>query len=424
MAREFWRGGVKVAEAVYLSCLKTLGSTGEHDVWSGSGALPQPAGTVIRLSSSSAQDASTITDVWTISSADGTDFAQAVEVDGVLHAAVPLPSDTGWERLVAAINSGSKTTYAVIVETLPDVGDDIVVSVGETDYPVEFDHLDADAFAAAIAAAMAADPSYDVVAAGGESGAILLTAKAPNVASPAVTAEFPVEVGTVNVLSLVTHGPASAVMTAAEDDGDLVLTADAAGTAYAVSAESDNLNATHTLTGGSGTGIRTALVRYLDAQGQPREEVLTLTGTAAVSTSQTATALLEVQARTVGSAGAAAGTVTVTDGAESPTTLATIAAGDAETHRVAWTAGVAQRFVVVGVHAQNVGGQPATLRIRATGPTGARLLAQHALPLLGEQLLLDLSDSPIRLDAGETVRATLEGNGSSCHVALLGYTEG
>ena len=84
----------------------------------------------------------------------------------------------------------------------------------------------------------------------------------------------------------------------------------------------------------------------------------------------------------------------------------------------------AQRFVVVGVHAQNVGGQPATLRIRATGPTGARLLAQHALPLLGEQLLLDLSDSPIRLDAGETVRATLEGNGSSCHVALLGYTEG
>jgi len=421
----FYRAGRLItASAFALGCTKTLGSTGEHDVWSGSGTLPQPAGTVIRLSSSSAQDAAQVTDVWTISSAAGSDFAQAVEIDGVLHAAVPLPSDTGWERLQAAINNGSKTTYVLIIETLPDAGDDIVVSVGAIDYTVEFDHLDADAFAVAIAAAMAADTHYDAVAAGGDSGAVLLTAKAPNVAAPTVTAVFPGGAGAASVLALVTHGPASTVMTAAEDDGDLVLTADAAGTAYVVTAESDIVTATHTLTGGSGTGIRTALVRYLDAQGQAREEVLTLTGTAAVSTSQTATALLEVQARTVGSTGAAAGTITVTDGAESPTTLATIAAGDAETHRVAWKAGTAQRFLVVGVHAQNVGGQPATLRIRATGPSGARLLAQHALPLLGEQLLLDLSDSPISLDAGETVRATLEGTGSSCHVALLGYTEG
>ena len=420
--RLFYRAGRLItASAFALGCSKTLGSTGEHDVWSGSGALPQPANTVIKVSSASEQDAALVADVWTIGSVGGTDIAQLIEIDGVAHGAVASGSD--FDPLADAVNNGSKTTYAVTVATLPDAGDDVVVSVGATDYTITRDsELTTDELADAIATEMAADPDYDVTAFGGGSGAVLLVGKTPNVAKPAVTVAFPTT-GSGSATLLVTHGPASAVMSAAEDGVTLVLTALARGFAYDVTAESDIVSATHTRTGAAGTGVRKVLVRYLDADGYEREEELTLLGTTAVPTSRAASALLEVQASAVGSGGGAAGTITVTDGAGSPTTLGTIAAGDAETHRVAWEAGTDRRLLLLRLQGTNASGTAATLRLRSSGPLGARLLASLYLAANGGQVVVDLSETPIPLEEGETVRATLEGNGATCYVELQGYTE-
>ena len=422
--RLFYRAGRLItASAFALGCSKTLASTGEHDVWSGSGALPQPANTVIKVASASEQDAALVPDVWTVSDAEGTEIVESIDVDGVLHAAVRVPGDSSWDALKDAVNLGSKTTRIVAFDTLPDGGDDVVVSVGATDYTVTRDSESTlDEMAQAVATAMAADPSYDVVFAGAGTGAVLLAAKTPNVAGPAVAVDFPTT-GTGSVLALVTHGPPSAVMSAAEEGGDLVLTANVRGTAYVVTAESDEVTVAHTQTGSAGTGVRKVLVRYLDADGYEREEELTLLGTTAVPTSRAASALLEVQASAVGSGGGAAGTITVTDGAGSPTTLGTIAAGDAETHRVAWEAGTDRRLLLLRLQGTNASGTAATLRLRSSGPLGARLLASLYLAANGGQVVVDLSETPIPLEEGETVRATLEGNGATCYVELQGYTE-
>lgn len=430
MKSKLYRGARLItSNARTKTVTKTLSSTGEHDVWSGAAAtMPQPDDGTLTITSSSVQDAALVADVWTIASAEGTDLAQTIEVAGVTHGAVPLPSDTGFEQLVAAVNNGSKTTYVVIVETLPDAGDDIVVSVGATDYTVEFDHLDADAFAAAIAAAMAADPSYDVVAVGGETGAILLTAKAPNVASPAVTAEFPVEVGTVNVLSLVTHGPASAVMTAAEDEGDLILTADTPGVAYTVTAESDIVAATHTVTGGAGSGLRAVAVEYLTDGGAYRRKIVTLTGTTGADVSDDdVVALLDCYAVSAGNTGGAAGTITIAD--QTPTTIATIAAGASEVLRceagappVAGSPGVRNRLQVARI-AASVSAAACTLRVRRSGPSGAGVLWSATLPAGGVESW-DLTDAPLTAAAGDRVWLTAEGNGATVIASMTWYHEG
>lgn len=425
MNRHFYRSGRLIsANAIALSASKTLGSTGEHDLWSGSGSLPQPAGTVIKLSSSSAQDAETIADSWTIEEAGGgSDYAQLIEIAGVSHGAVGIGG--GLTALEDAVNEGSRATHAVFIATLPDGGDEVVVSVGETDYTVAVDgEVTTDELADSVATAMAADPDYDAVAAGGDSGAVLLTAKLPNVATPAVTVDFPTT-GSGSAQQLVAHGPASAVMTADVVEDDLVLTALTAGVPYVVTAESDNLTATHSVTGGAGTGIRSVTVRYLDANGDQRVETIALGGATAVQTSATASALLDVQGLSFGSGGAAAGTITVTDGAESPTTLATIAVGDSETHRVAWTVGTGRKLFVTGVSATNLSGTPGHLRLRVSGPHGARLAFTGLVPAyVATVTIADLTDAPIVLGAGESIKATLENNGTVCFVSLLGYEEG
>lgn len=428
MKSKLYRGARLItANARTKTVTKTLSATGEHDVWSGADAtMPQPDDGTLTITSSSVHDAALVADVWTITGAEGTDIAQTIEVAGVTHGAAQLGS--GFSALQSAVNNGSKTTYALFIETLPDEGDDIVVSVGETDYTVEFEHPDADAFAAAIAAAMAADPSYDVVAAGGESGAILLTAKAPNVASPAVTAEFPVEVGTVNVLSLVTHGPASAVMTAAEDEGDLVLTADTPGVAYVVTAESDRVTATHTVTGGAGSGLRAVAVEYLTDGGEYRRKIVTLTGTTGADVSDDdVAALLDCYAVSAGDTGGAAGTITIAD--QTPTTIATIAAGASDVARceavapsVAGSPGVRNRLQVARI-AASVSAAACTLRVRRSGPSGAGILWSATLPAGGVESW-DLTDAPLTAAAGDRVWLTAEGNGATVIAAMTWYHEG
>lgn len=423
--RHLYRDGQLLSgDALNLTVSKTLGSSGEHDLWSGSGGLPQPNGTPISVSSSSAQDAETITDSWTISEAEGgIDYAQSVEIDGVLHGAVGIGG--GLSALEAAVNEGSRATYAIFITTLPAASEFIIVSVGGTDYLAQrTTEATADELATTVAAAMSADPDYDAVAAGGDSGAVLLTAKTPNTAKPAVTVGFPVS-GSGGAQQLVAHGPASAVMTAEAVGDDLVLTAVEAGVAYVVTAESDRVTATHTTTGGAGSGVRSVAVRYLDTNGAQVTEVLALNGLNPVSTAGEATVLLDVRATEVGSAGAAVGTITVADTAESPTTLATIAIGDSETHRLSWVVGTGRRLYVTGVSATNLSGTPGHLRLRVSGPSGARIAFAGLVPAYSASVTIaDLTNAPLVLSAGESIKATLENNGSICFVTLLGYEEG
>jgi len=429
MKSKLYRGARLItANARTKTITKTLSATGEHDVWSGADAtMPQPDDGTLTITSSSVQDAAIVADVWTIASAEGTDRDQTIEVAGVTHGAVRLPSDTGWERLAAAVNNGSKTTYVLIIETLPDAGDDIVVSVGATDYTVEFDHVDADAFAAAIAAAMTADPDYDVEAVGAASGAIVLTAKTANVAAPAVSVDF-VATGTGSVVAMVTHGPASAVMTATEDDGDLILTADTAGVAYTVTAESDRVTATHTVTGGAGSGLRAVAVEYITDGGGYRRKIVTLTGTTGADVSDDdVAALLDCYAASTGETGGAAGTITIAD--QTPTTIATIAAGASEVARceavapsVAGSPGVRNRLQVARI-AASVSAAACTLRVRRSGPSGAGILWSATLPAGGVESW-DLADAPLTAAAGDRVWMTAEGNGATVIAAMTWYHEG
>lgn len=430
MKSKLYRGARLItANARTKTVTKTLSSTGEHDVWSGADAtMPQPDDGTLTITSSSVQDAALAADVWTIASAEGTDAAQTIEVAGVTHGAVPLDSDAGWERLAAAVNSGSKTTYGVLIATLPDNGDDVVVSVGATDYTVQRDsEATTDEMAQAVAAAMAADPNYDAAFAGTGSGAVLITAKTPNVAGPAVSVDFPTT-GTGSVLALVAHGPASAVMTAAEDEGDLILTADIPGVAYTVTAESDRVTATHTVTGGAGSGLRAVAVEYITDGGEYRRKIVTLTGTTGADVSDDdVAALLDCYAVSAGDTGGAAGTITIAD--QTPTTIATIAAGASDVARcearapsVAGSPGVRNRLQVARI-AASVSAAACTLRVRRSGPSGAGILWSATLPAGGVESW-DLTDAPLTAAAGDRVWLTAEGNGATVIAAMTWYHEG
>lgn len=427
MKSKLYRGARLItANARTKTVTKTLSSTGEHDVWSGADAtMPQPDDGTLTITSSSVQDASTITDVWTITEAEGTGSAQTIEVAGVTHGAVQLVP--GFSALESAVNNGSKTTYALFIATLPDNGDDVVVSVGATDYTVTRDsEATTDEMAQAVAAAMSADPSYDAVSAGSE-GAVLITAKTPNVAGPAVSVDFPTT-GTGSVLALVAHGPASAVMTAAEDDGDLVLTADIPGVAYVVTAESDSVTATHTVTGGAGSGLRAVAVEYITDGGEYRRKIVTLTGTTGADVSDDdVAALLDCYAVSAGDTGGAAGTITIAD--QTPTTIATIAAGASDVARcealapsVAGSPGVRNRLQVARI-AASVSAAACTLRVRRSGPSGAGILWSATLPAGGVESW-DLTDAPLTAAAGDRVWLTAEGNGATVIAAMTWYHEG
>lgn len=430
MKSKLYRGARLItSNARTKTITKTLSATGEHDVWSGAAAtMAQPDDGTLTITSSSIQDAALVTDVWTITDAEGSDLAQTIAVAGVTHGAVPLPSDTGWEQLEAAINNGSKTTYAITIDTLPDGGDDVVVSVGATDYTVTRDsELTTDELAQAIATAMAADAHYDATAIGDDSGALVLIAKTPAVAAPAVTIDFPAT-GSGSVDLLVTHGPASAVMTATEDDGDLVLTADTQGVAYTVTAESDRVTATHTVTGGAGSGLRAVAVEYLTDGGEYRRRIVTLTGTTGADVSDDdVAALLDCYAVSTGDTGGAAGTITIAD--QTPTTIATIAAGASEVLRceagapsVAGSPGVRNRLQVARI-AASVSAAACTLRVRRSGPSGAGVLWSATLPAGGVESW-DLTDAPLTAAAGDRVWLTAEGNGATVTAAMTWYHEG
>jgi hypothetical protein len=219
------------------------------------------------------------------------------------------------------------------------------------------------------------------------------------------------------------HGPASTTHSAVESGGTLTVTRDTIGVSSTVAADTDNLTPTHAVTGGTGSGIRSLRVTYLDGDDLVRSEVITLTGTTAVTTTYDVVKLLDIVAHASGLTGAA-GTITIVD--EVPTTIATIAAGDSEIKRLTYSVPTAGNppgsWNLRNLQATVTSAAAVILRVRVTGPRGPWLAYQANLP--ASATFNPELENPIRIVAGETLRVTLEGNGGTAIVSMLGYGEG
>lgn len=424
MDQSIYRDGkVLTRNAFHKVLSKTLGATGEHDVWAGSAAtMPQPNGTSpLTFTSASLQDAALVKDVWTMGLQSGNDAFASIEIDGVAFSCLAIAANSELTGLDAAIDAGSRESWLLLVSTVPDVGDIITMTIGATPYALTITtETTTDQVATALAALAAADAVYTVTAAGGGSGAIGLVAKTPNSNTATVTVTLS-DTGAASVSQVVTHGPASTTHTAAVDGSTLVITAIARGIPSVITAESDNITLTHTVTGGAGSGVRSVRASYIDSDGFIRSEVVTLTGTTAASTTYDVVTLLDVVAHASGTTGAA-GTITIAD--DTPTTIATIAAGDSEVKRLAYAVPTAGNgsWHLVNLQATVTGAAASILRVRVTGPRGPWLAYQANLP--ASTTSIPEIEEPIRIIAGETLRVTVEGNGSTTIVSLLGYGEG
>lgn len=418
MDQSIYRDGkVLTRNAFHKVLSKTLGATGEHDVWAGSAAtMPQPNGTSpLAITSASLQDAALVRDTWTVTDTGGSDLYYGLIVGGVAHAAMTLAG------LAAAIEVGTKETWAIIVDTLPTAGEGIDIQIGVPTYQwLRTTEATVDDAATAIAAALAADPLYDVTTMGGGSGAVILTAKTPAVERADVVVT-PTDDGTFSCTELFGHGAASTTHSAVESGGTVTITRDTIGVASTVTADTDNLTPVHAVTGGAGSGVRSLRVSYIDSDGFIRSEVVTLTGTTAASTTYDVVTLLDVVAHASGTTGAA-GTITIAD--DTPTTIGTIATGDSEVKRLAYAVPTAGNgsWHLVNLQATVTSAAASILRVRVTGPRGPWLAYQANLP--ASTTSIPEIEDPIRIIAGESLRVTVEGNGSTTIVSMLGYGEG
>jgi hypothetical protein len=75
------------------------------------------------------------------------------------------------------------------------------------------------------------------------------------------------------------------------------------------------------------------------------------------------------------------------------------------------------------VRGSNTSGTAATLRLRVSGGTGTRLVYATGVPA-NSSVTASLLDNPIEVGPGESIKATLEGNGATVICELLGYAEG
>ena len=417
--RPIYRDGKLLASTpTGMLLTKTLSSTGEHDLWGGAAAsAPSTLGDVLELVSSSAQDDPAIVDTWTATDTGGSDPYFGLVVGGVTHRARSLAG------LAAAIESGTKETWAIQVTTLPTAGEGVDMLIGAVAYQwLRTTEATTDEAATAIAAVINANALYDVAAIGGGSGAVVLTAKTPAIEVGDVSATV-TDDGTIGAAELFGHGPASTTHSAVESGGTVTITRDLAGVSSVVTADTDNITPVHALTGAAGTGAQSVLVTYIDTDGYQKQEVVVLNGTTAVETVGEASKFLHLQAFALGSGGAAAGNITC--GVNGETAVATLAAGDTEIHRLMWAVPDQPgcKWTAVMVRGSNTSGTAATLRLRVTGGTGTRLVYATGVPAntgLTEWLL----DNPIEVGPGESIKATLEGNGATVICELLGYSEG
>jgi hypothetical protein len=417
--RPIYRDGKLLAQTpTGMLLTKTLSSTGEHDLWGGAAAsAPSTLGDVLELVSSSAQDDPAIVDTWTATDTGGSDVYFGLIVGGVTHRAMSLVS------LAAAIESGTKETWSITVSVLPTAGEGVDIEIGAASYQwLRTTEATVDQAATAIAAVLAADPLYTCTAAGGGSGAVACIAKVPAVERADIVAII-TDDGDIESVELFGHGAASTTHSATESGGTVTITRDVAGVSSTVTADTDNITLAHTLTGAAGTGAQSVLVTYIDTDGYQKQEVVVLNGTTAVETVGEASKFLHLQAFALGSGGAAAGNITC--GVNGETAVATLAAGDTEIHRLMWAVPDQPgcKWTAVMVRGSNTSGTAATLRLRVSGGTGTRLVYATGVPAntgLTEWML----DNPIEVGPGESIKATLEGNGATVICELLGYSEG
>jgi hypothetical protein len=194
-----------------------------------------------------------------------------------------------------------------------------------------------------------------------------------------------------------------------------------------VTSASDNIVATHTATGGVGSGLQTVLVEYLDGGGLLQRKRVDLDGTTAVQVADDeATALLDCYALVVGTNGGAVGTVTIAD--DDQTAIATIAVGASEIIRAEalppkqGSPGTRNAFLLTGLQL-SVAGAACTLRVRKTGPSGGGVLWQATVAAGGNEQW-DLSDAPLPCEKSERLYLTIEGNGATATVGWAGYYTG
>lgn len=418
MNRSVYRDGVLLSgDAVTLTCSKTLGATGELDLWPSSGAMVIPAGGELSIVSSNAQDAALIADVWTIEGAAGSDFAATITINDVAYSCFPLGPGEELTGLDAALASGSKEAWGVIIDTVPNVGDVITIGIGATNYALTItDETTPDDVADGLTALIAGiDPVYDTVSVP-SAGAVALTAKVANVNTAAVTVTLS-DSGDATATQIVTHGPPCTTHTAVAGE-TLVITANTAGVAHVIVAATDNLSTpVHTQTGGVGTGLKSLKVSYLTATGDRVSEVLTMAGTTPVSTSVSHSVVGFLGAESL--SGTAVGTVTIKREA---TTIASITAGDSETHNIYVATGDApsEAFTVTGLQVSNGSGTIATIRIRSTGPTGSKLLWQGCAGLATNNTW-SFVDAPLVIGPESTLKVTCEGNGAQIWASLTGF---
>jgi hypothetical protein len=417
--RPIYRDGKLLAQTpTGMLLTKTLSSTGEHDLWGGAAAsAPSTLGDVLELVSSSAQDDPAIVDTWTATDTGGSDLYFGLIVGGVTHRAMSLAN------LAAAIESGTKETWVITVSVLPTAGEGVDVEIGTATYQwLRTTEATVDQAATAIAAVLAADPLYTCTAVGGGSGAVACVAKVPAVERADIVA-IVTDDGNIESVELFGHGAASTTHSATESGGTVTITRDVAGVSSTVTADTDNITPVHALTGAAGTGAQSVLVTYIDTDGYQKQEVVVLNGTTAVETVGEASKFLHLQAFALGSGGAAAGNITC--GVNGETAVATLAAGDTEIHRLMWAVPDQPgcKWTAVMVRGSNTSGTAATLRLRVSGGTGTRLVYATGVPAntgLTEWML----DNPIEVGPGESIKATLEGNGATVICELLGYSEG
>lgn len=320
-------GRVVSREARKLIGKRTLIGATREDIWPGTAlARPVPGGVQVEVVSSSVSDDAARPDVWDVTVGGLTDAADIarITINGTAYRAFVTggwTTDQVASALQSAIANGSVESWTVTPGGVADAGDTFRVTINAVNY--DFVAVGGETVAqlcTGIAGALALCPEYtptDLTTTVG------LTATAAGV-SPDVVTSLPVDANadaTFVAAQVIAGVAASTVCTATVLGSAVTLTSVTPGaggiltvtSAYDVDGDADGtVTAVHTFTGAAGTGVRTLRIDYLDANGVPQSETVTMNGTTAATTTATdIEQIIAVTAASVGSAGAAVGDIAV-----------------------------------------------------------------------------------------------------------------
>lgn len=276
-------------------------------------------------------------------------------------------------------------------------------------------------------------------------GGVALTATVASVAVGANADVLAVSDGTTTFSRTVTTGvladectalaaliDASASYAATALAGVITVVAPDGAAAFAFSnVSTDNQTADLTVTiatviaAGSGTGIRTLRLEYIDSTGARAVESVNLNGLTAVLTAATDIgAIVAVTATSVGSAGGAVGVISITN-VGNTVTYDGIAAGGSETIPGSYTVPLARTAYVLGVHGSASAASELRLRSDVNPATGAVVSNGSfvwALSHVGAVPGTYSPGSPIGpFPAGARIWVTGKGNGNTVVADIEGY---